>query len=131
MAISATISLSSATVTVGQVVQCSITVSNSVATPVIINSIVPSCIFTGNTLALDGSSHSFGDIPLSQGFNNTVPASGSAVFMVPLSIYSPSTGLQGTGSGTYSVSCVVNSNDQQSVSPTAATITVNPVLPIF
>lgn len=131
MALSSTLTLSAASCTTGQAIRAKVTVSNSVATAVTIQSIVPSAIFTGNTAPVDKSSVSFGDIPLSQGFNNIIPASSSADFFFDVVPYAPTTKNDDSGSGTYSVSCVVNANDSSSHSPTAATLTVHPVLPLF
>lgn len=131
MALTSVLTLSSASCTTGQAITAKVVVSNSAATAVTLQSIRPNLIFTGNSLPLDGSSVSFGDIPLSQGFNNIVPASSSANFFFDVVPYAPSTKNDDSGSGTYSVSCVVNANDGSSHSPSAATVTVHPVLPIF
>lgn len=131
MALTATITLSSASCTVGQSVQCKVHVSNSAATPVTVLEIKPTCIFTGDTAARDGSSFTASPVPLSQGFNAVVAASSSADFFFSLSPYSPSVKSDNTGSGTYDVSCLVSDNTGSKISPTAATLTVHPVVPLF
>jgi len=135
MAITASISLSSASITVGQVLNAVLTVSNSAAVPVTVIQILPRINFTGNPVPMDGSSVAYGDVPLGQGFNNIIPASGSANFLLSYSIYQPSTGLNsndyGALAGTYDVGALVISNDRSQVSPTVQTVTVNPVLPLF
>lgn len=129
--LSATISLSSASITVGQVLNATLTVSNASATPINLIQVLPKTNFTGNPVSTDGSSVSYGAVPLSQGFNNVVPASGSLVVPLSYSIYSPSIKEDGSGSGTYDISALVIGNNGEQISPTAATVTVSPVLPVF
>ncbi len=131
MAITASIALNSASITVGQVLNATLTVSNSSNAAVNVNQILPKVNQTGNPVPMDGSSVAYGDVPLSQGFNNVIPASGSANFLISYSIYSPSTGSSDAGSGTYDVGALVLSNDGSAISPTPATVTVHPVLPLF
>lgn len=129
--LSATIALSSATITVGQVLNAVLTVSNSSGAAISINQILPRINFTGNSVPLDGSSVSYGAVPLSQGFNSSVAASGSADFLISYSIYSPSIKQDDSGTGTYDVSAQVIGNNGEQIAPTAATVTVHPVLPVF
>lgn len=131
MAISATITLAHSSITVGQVLNATLTVSNSSGTDVNVTQILPRVHQTGNPVPVDGSSVSYGDVPLSQGFNNVVPASGSAKFPLSYCIYSPSTGPSDTGTHTYSVDALIFCNDRSTTTPTAATVTVHPVLPLF
>lgn len=124
--LTASISLSSASCIQGQSIQAVVTVSNSNAYDVNITEIKPTMIFTGNSASKDGSSFSASNILLGQGFNNVVPASSSAKFMFFLSPYEPSVNFNHTP-GTYDVSCHITSNNGDFVTPTAATLTVNPV----
>lgn len=129
--LSATISLSSATITVGQVLRASLTVSNASATPINLIQILPKANFTGNPVPTDGSSVSYGAVPLSQGFNNVVPASGSLVVPLSYSLYAPSIHQDDSGTGTYDIGALVIGNNGEQISPTVATVTVHPVLPVF
>lgn len=130
-ALSSSIAISSSSITVGQVLNATLTVSNSSGTDINIMQILPKVNFTGNPVPMDGSSVAYGNIPLSQGFNNVVPAGGSAKFLFSYSIYAPSLKPDDSGSGTYDVGCLILANDGEQLSPTPATVTVAPVLPIF
>lgn len=129
--LSATITLNSSSCTVGQSVQAIVAVSNSATTPVSILEIKPSCIFTGDSAAKDGSSFAASVVPLAQGFPTVVPASGSQNFVFSLTPYAPSHKQDDSGAGTYDVSCLISGNNGDKVSPSAATLTVHPVLPVF
>jgi hypothetical protein len=129
--LSASISLTTASITVGQVLNATLTVSNSSGTPINVMQILPKVNSTGNPIPMDGSSVAYGDVPLGQGFNNVIPASGSATFPLSYSIYSPSTGPSNTGSGTYDVTASVIGNNGEQVSASPSTVTVHPVLPLF
>jgi len=132
-ALSASIAISSSTITVGQVLNAVLTVSNSSGTDINIMQVLPKVNFTGNPIPVDGSSVAYGAVPLTQGFNNVVPAGGSLNLRFSYSIYQPSamTGLDQTKNGTYDVGCLIIANDGEQLSPSVATVTVNPVLPIF
>lgn len=130
-ALTATIALSSASCTVGQQVQVKVSVTNPNAYDVNLKEIKPTCIFTGDTAPLDGSSFYAANVVLGGALNQTVPASGSADFFFSLCPYVPSTGPQDTGSGTYDVSCLISTFGNDQTTPTPETLTVHPVLPLF
>jgi len=133
MALTASIAISSSTITVGQVLNAVLTVSNSSGTDINVMQVLPKVNFTGNPIPMDGSSVSYGAVPLTQGFNNVVPAGGSLNIRFSYSIYQPSTmnQLDQDSTGTYDVGCLILANDGEQISPTVATVTVLPVLPIF
>lgn len=131
MAITASVSLSQSTVTIHEPLQVAVTVSNSGGAPVTMNTITPRVIFTGDGVTEDASSISTHEVLLGPLFNSVVPAGGSTIFNFPLVVHAPSTGVLGTGTGTYSVNCIIYGADGSVTTPTAATLTVNPVLPIF
>lgn len=130
-ALTATVTLGSASCTVGQQVQVKVSVTNPNAYPVNLTEIKPTCVFTGDSIPVDGSSFYAANVVLGGALNQTVPASSSADFFFSLCPYQPSTGESDTGSGTYDVTCHISSNNQDYVTPTAATLTVHPVLPLF
>lgn len=129
--LSASITLASASVSTGQVLNAVLTVSNSSGAPVTIIQILPKANFTGNPIPTDGSSVAYGQIPLGQGINNSIPASGSATFPLSYSLYAPSVKEDDSGTGTYDIGCLVVGNNGEQISPTPATVTVHPVLPVF
>jgi len=129
MAMSATLALSSATVTSGQSFGVSLTVSNTGASAVNVLSIDPSVsvVSLTNQTVSSGQGAPF----LSAGSVRSVPPSGSLVFTWNDVVYAPAP-LSGNGfawdpsSIQYSVSAVVRSDDGSVFSPTAQTLTVNP-----
>lgn len=131
MSLSTTISLSSASARVGQLVMATMTVTNASASAINILSAQPTCRATGNAIPLDASSAVLGDVPLSQGFSNSVPGSGTLSLQFSFAVNSPSTGNSDTGSGTYDIGCNMLAANGETPNPTPATITVHPVLPIF
>lgn len=130
-AITATIALSSASCTVGQSIMATVAITNPNASAVTITEIKPTCIETGNTEARDGSSFSAANVPLGNGLNATVSANSSANFLFSISPYAPSRKQDDSGTNTYDVSCHISSNLGDYIAPTAATLTVHPVLPVF
>jgi hypothetical protein len=130
-ALTAVVTLSSASCTTGQAVQVKVAVTNPNAYPVTVTEIKPTMIFTGDSPAEDGASFSAQNVPLSQGFDPVVPASSSSNFFFSLSPHAPSKHQDDSGSGTYDVSCKISSNLQDQISPTASPLTVHPVLPVF
>lgn len=134
MALTASISLDKSSATVGQSINAAVVVSNSGPSNVNILEIIPTCIFTGNPIPVDGSSALLGKVPLGSAISPVVPAGGSATFLFSVVVNSPSTGSQDTGTGTYSISCNIIPSDSNgnAFSPaSAATVTVHPVLPLF
>lgn len=129
MAISATLTLTPTTVLINQQITCFLTVSNSGGAAVNVVGAHATAIFTGNTLTAPAVA--LGVINLGPGSITTVPASGSISFMFNVVFFAPSTGPIGAGTGTYSVGAVVSTSDGANTSPTAATVTVNPLpLPV-
>lgn len=127
MAMTATISALPTTVLINQPSNMTLTISNSGGAAVTVVGIQPTAIPTGATNASCG----IGVPAISSGFNVSVPASGSLVFPFSVVFFAPSTGPIGAGSGTYSVGAVCETSDGSVFSPTAATVTVNPIaLPV-
>jgi len=117
MAMTATIALSTATSYINQVVNCSLTVSNSSGSTVSMTSITPTVKATGDGL---GAPAGLGLVPLSTGFSTSVAASGSTVFTFSVVLFSPS-------ATTYDVGAQCLSSDGSSFAPTATTLTVLPL----
>jgi hypothetical protein len=126
MAMSATISVSPSTVLINQPANAVITISNSGGSAVQVTNIAPFIFFTGSAIPYDPSAN-IGAINLGPSVNVSVPAAGSLSFPFSMVFFAPSTGPLGTGGGTYSVNAICQSNDGSVFSPTAATITVNPI----
>lgn len=125
MAMTATISLLPTTVLINQPVNATITVSNSGGSAVTVTSIQLNSEFTGGSIQANGVA--FGVPNLGPAAATSVAASGSTVFPVSLVFFAPSTGPIGAGTGTFSVGAVIQSSDGSVFSPTAATVTVNPI----
>lgn len=126
MAMTATISLSPTTVLINQPTNLVLTISNSSGGAVNVTSIHPYAYYTGSSAPYDPTVN-IGVFNIGQGANITVPASGSLSFAAPAVFFAPSTGQYGAGSGTYSVTAICQSSDGSVFSPTAATVTVNPI----
>lgn len=131
MALTATIALSQSSVTIHEPTFAVITVSNSGGSAVNMASISPLVKFTGNSQILDASSYGAPHELLINPANQSVPAGGSTTFSYELCVHAPSTGVTDTGTGTYDVGAQCYGADGSSFAPTAATLTVHPVLPIF
>lgn len=131
MAITATIALNPTSgVQIEAPVTATVTVSNSGGSPVNVNEIVPRINFTGDTGPENQCSVS-AQRALINPANQVVPAGGSTKYNFQVKFHGPSTKVDDSGSGTYDVSCDVAASDGSNTTPTAATITVHPVLPIF
>lgn len=122
MALSATISVSPASVTVEQSAVATVVISNSGGSAVLMTSCLLRSNLTGTPAAKDATSAAFGDAPLSAGFPISVPASGSLTLRIPVIYHQPS------GLTTFDLSANIESNDGSNFSPTAATITVTPIV---
>lgn len=127
MALSATVTLNSASIQVGQVVRAFITVSNSGAAAVSLAYIIPQIKQTGNTRPLDRSA--FGAGPVAQPGNIPVPAGGSEIFTMDVAFYTPSLILDGAIQTTYDVGCLISDVSGNLVTPTPATVSVVGVNP--
>lgn len=123
MAMTATISALPTTVLINQPSNMTLTISNSGGAAVNVTGIQPTVIPTGATFAAAG----VGVPAISVGVPVSVPASGSLVFPFSVVFFAPSTGPIGAGNGTYSVGAVCETSDGSVFSPTAATVTVNPI----
>lgn len=126
MAMTATISLSLSTVLINQPTNAVLIVSNSGSSAVNVIALAPLVYFTGNS-APYATSVAQGEWALGPGVNITVPASGSLAYSAPFVFFAPSTGQYGAGNGTFSVGAVCQTSDGSIFSPTAATVTVNPI----
>lgn len=126
MAMSATISVNPSTVLINQQVNVIVTIANSGGSAVSVTSIAPFGFLTGSAIPYHPALN-FGAINLGPGVSTSVPASGSLSFPVSLIVFSPSTGQYGGGSGTFSISAICGASDGSVFSPTAATLTVNPI----
>lgn len=131
MALTATISLSQSTVTIHQPTIAKLTVSNSGGAAINMAQITPRVNFTGDAATEDASSYGCTNSVLINPANQSVPAGGSTIYSFEVVVHAPSTGIDGLGSGTYDVGAQCYGADGQSFVPTATTLTVNPVLPIF
>ena len=85
-ALTAVVTLSSASCSVGQTVEVKVAITNPNAYPVTVTEIKPTCIFTGNPPPVDGSSFGAQTVPLMEGFDPVVPASSSKNFFYSLSL---------------------------------------------
>lgn len=127
MALSATVTLSSSSIVVGQTVRAFITVTSTNAIATSIAYIIPQIKQTGNTLPLDKSAWGAG--PVAQPGNIPVPANGSEVFTMDVAFYTPSLILAGAIQTTYDVGCLISDTSGNLVTPTPATVSVVGVNP--
>lgn len=128
MALSATITLNTASAPVGQTVRAKITVSNSGASAVSLGYIIPQIKQTGNTFPVDKSSYGAG--PVAQPGNVPIPAGGSENFIMDVAFYTPSLILDGAIQTTYDVGCLIaDANGSTPFSPTPATVSIVGVNP--
>lgn len=127
MALSATMTLSSSSITVGQTVRAFITITNTNPAATSIAYIIPQIKQTGNTLPLDRSA--FGAGPVAQPGNIPVPAGGSEIFTMDVAFYTPSLILDGAIQTTYDVGCLISDVSGNLVTPTPATVSVVGVNP--
>jgi hypothetical protein len=126
MAITATITLSAATISKQQKVTATLNVANSGASAINVTGIQPRAYTTGVT-PLEPCGASIGVPALGPGMNVSIPATGSLNFSFDYTFAPPSTGANGQGTGTYSCDAVVYTSDGSITVPTAATVTVNPL----
>lgn len=131
MALSATIAVSPSTVLINQNSVATLTISNSGGANVNVTGVSPQVVFTGAPNYEINGGVAVSNVPLSAGTNVVVPAGGSLILPFNVVCFSPSTGPIGAGSGTYNVGAVCQTSDGSVFSPTAATLTVNPLpLPV-
>lgn len=127
MALSATITLSPSTARVDQEVMATVAITNGGASPVQVLQIKPRVYFTGNSIPLDGSSYSAGDVPLNGTIVSLIPAGQTASFNFFIAMHTPSVNYDGT-QGSYSVTCEIQGSDVPLVvTPTPVTISVTQV----
>lgn len=120
MALSASIALSIAGVAVSSVpreqkVRATVTVSNSGASPVVLDQIKPTIDSTALTPSTEAPSAAMGDCRVDS--NNPVPALGSAIYVFDFTPHVSSL------SSTFDISCLIYGNGEV-VKPTPATLTV-------
>jgi hypothetical protein len=127
MSLSATVTLSSSSITVGQTVRAFITVTSTNANATSIAYIIPQIKQTGNTFPVDRSAYGAG--PVAQPGNIPVPAGGSEVFTMDVAFYTPSLILDGAIQTTYDVGCLISDTSGNLVTPTPATVSVTGVNP--
>jgi hypothetical protein len=125
--LTAAIALTPTTALINQTVNAIVTVSNSSGGGNLsLTSLEVVAVPTGGT---PGNSVSFnsGDVNLGPAAANSIAPSASVTYPVSMNFFAPSTGPIGTGTGTFSVGAIITSADGQVFSPTAATLTVNPL----
>lgn len=129
MAITATITAGPTPALINQKINCVVNVANSGGSAVTILAVQPLLKATGSANP-PGAACAAGDVDLNSP-NNIVPAGGSVNVPFGAVFFAPSTGPIGAGSGTYDISCMVQTSDGSNTSPTAAVVTVNPLpLPV-
>jgi len=126
MALTATIEVNPSTVLINQQASATLTVSNSGGGAIDLLSVTPTAVFTGTAVPAQASV-GLGSVPLSSGFVTSVPAGGDLVLSFSCVFFSPSTGIDGTGSGTYDIGAVILAADGSIFSPSADTVTVDPL----
>ncbi len=131
MALTATIALSQSSVSIHEPTQAILTVSNSGGSAINMAQITPLYKFTGNSIILDASSFGSTNSVQINPANQSVPAGGSTIYTWELVGHAPSTKVDDSGTGTYDISAQCYGADGSSFAPTAATLTVHPVLPLF
>jgi hypothetical protein len=128
MAITATLALSLSTLSINQPVACSLTVSNSGGSAINVLSIEPLAYVTGSSPQQNMGACALGVVDLGPGAVVSIPASGSLSFGFSAVFFAPSTGPIGAGTGTFSVSALIATSDGSNTTPTAQTVTVNPLV---
>lgn len=121
MAITATISCSPSAVLINQKVTATVTVENDGASAVTVQGIRLHANYTGGSTA-PHTSVAYGTPNLSAGATVTVAPSGSTVFPMDLTFFSPSTGILSDGDGTYDVSAYISTSDGSYIAPTEAAL---------
>lgn len=130
MAITATIAVNPSTAYINQNIGVTLTISNSGGSNVNVLGVSPLAYFTGTTAAdKNAAGVALGMPQIGQyGANVVVPASGSLVLNWNVVFFAPSTRpVYSGGGGTYDVGAIVYTSDGSVTSPTAATVTVNPL----
>jgi hypothetical protein len=126
MALTAAITLSSATCVAEQSVACTCTVSNSGAAAVTVLSITPTAPINGTTQ--ETTSIAKGQPPTGPGMTVSVAASGSTAFTWPMVPHAPTTDGTSTpaepASLVYSIGATVYTSDGAVTVATPATVTV-------
>lgn len=120
MALSATISLSLATVQISQPTIATLTISNSGGVSVNLTICQPTVIQHGGSQPSSWIPFAAGSMLDGLAGSIKVPASGSLVLLIPYVFFQPS-------SSTYDVSCNLTTSDGSFFSPTAAQVTVTNV----
>lgn len=124
MAMTAVLTLTKSTVLVNQLDIATVTVSNSsMSTAYSVLTIQPIVTVTATGQRMDAAGVGVPD--LGPGVTVSVPALGSLTFPFGLCFFSPSTGLLGAGSGTYTVGAQCSASDGTNFAATPATVTVN------
>lgn len=131
MAMTASLTVSPSTVIINQPIACSLTVSNSGGSAVNVLSIQPNAIVHASSPPNAVESAALGVVNLGPGAVVSVPASGSVTYGFSVIFFAPSTGPIGAGSGTFDIGALVSASDGSNFTPTAQSVTVNPIaLPV-
>jgi len=133
MALTASISLSQSTIGYNQKSSANVTISNSGGSDVTLSHLSPQILASGSEqYTVNLNSRASG--PGLTGFSPpiTVPATGSVVVPFSYVVFSPQVAESGNLSqsvpATYSVGCNLITSDGSSFAPTAATLTISPIL---
>jgi hypothetical protein len=123
MAITAAITLSSATVTAGQKVTATCTVSNSGGSAVTVTAIRP--MLSPQNSTSENTSGAQGTVPLGPGMTTSVAASGSTAFTYDVIPFAPTSGygLAMPASQVYDVGATVYTSDGAVTDATSTTLT--------
>lgn len=121
MSLSATISLSANSVSINQVFDATLIISNSGSSAVNITNVTPIGYLTGDASPGDAAV-ALGVVDLGPGAVIQVGASGTLAKTFSTCFFAPS------GDTTYSVGANITASDGTTFSPTPATITVNPIV---
>ena len=126
MAITAAVTVSPSSISVGQNCTMTVTVTNTGTGSVTVLNVVPSVILTGSSSNQQTSSMNIGQVPIGTGLNVTVPgSSGTLALQIGLAPQAGSTGPTGTGSGTFTLGAQVQTSDGSNVAASTTTLTVN------
>jgi hypothetical protein len=129
MAITATISSSPTTLLINQPCTNTLIINNSGSGALNVISVTPFCTFTGDTFSVVSVAQ--GVVNLGPGAAIAVPAGGTLGLSYQTTFFAPSTGPIGAGTGTYSITASIVCSDGSVTTPTASTVTVNPLpLPV-
>lgn len=128
-ALSASVSLVSSTAIINQPMTANVAISNTGASAVNVISIVPTASATGAAPGLSKIPAAFSSYNIGPNASVVVAAANSTT-TIPFNVifFAPSTGVTGSGTGTYSVGATVYTSDGSVFAAgTAALATVNPV----